>query len=746
MKKISHDRLDMLNSMSEIGLFKKFAWDTNILDEFNRYNLIYGWNYSGKTTLSRVFQCLEEASIHKDFVGGSFHFTKRDGTTVDSTSLEQRPHVRVFNRYFVQKNFRQGSDMTGANVIAVLGEENQALKNRLMSLETRLARLQEFCKKLGNKKTTIQQRINDECTTEARILNGIIGGRYDRRHLNETINSLPQNYWPLPFDEDALEKKKEQFRKATDFSEVSFLALDHSEIVQIVLKMRDALREVATNSAIDALQKNQSLQEWVQKGLTLNTVSAPCEFCGSIISKSRWAEIHGHFSEAFSNLQDKIQKYRNILKNLNFTIPTLTDSSLFPDLRNRFQEALSVLQNSIDKARSMTNEICVLLDTKLGSLEIPIRWSLNIKNAKELRCAIKDYNAILKEHNNRVATSETVKAEARRAICEHFAVSYLRDCNVVEKEKEMKELDNRAVDCTTVCNKINDQIVAVKHAIKNSSIAARRINENLAILLPGDNIKVVKINDTDFQFQRGQQVAKNMSEGERTAVAFSYFLTTLEGGAVPLDKTIIVLDDPISSLDSNHIYAVHSIIENRLAKSLQLFILTHNSSFFGITKDWMKPLNGRFYMTQRILDEKKEWHASLVRLPKLLKKFKSDYQYTYYCLHIINTDPSPKFEHLCGVPNMVRRLLEAYLGFVFPETGGWGNKLTKIIPCKETCGKIKKFTDENSHSHSLAQAVEVPDYVAHCKDVINDVLSALKSHNPAHISSLESEFFSCNKN
>lgn len=736
----SHNCLRTLDSVSGFGLFRNFTWDATQLDNFGRYNLVYGWNYSGKTTLSRIFQCLENGSLLGDFAGGAFQFTKGDGTTIDSTFIGSRPHVRVFNRYFVQRNFHQGSDMTGAHVIAVLGETNQALKDRLANLEARSSRLEAFCTTLRNRKDTIQQQIDDGRTAQARIVNGIVGGRYDRRHLNEAISSLPRDHWPLPLNEEALEEKKEQYRRATDFSEVSLLSFDHSAIIRLVFKLRDALREVATNTALSALQNNQPLEDWVQTGFGLNTVGAPCGFCGSTVTQSRWSELQGHFSEAFTGLQNRLREYRSTLDSQKFNAPMLMDSSLFPDLRARFQEALSALRTALDNAALAVGEVTGLVETKLARLETAIKWHPNIAPAKQLRSSIKAYNAILKEHNTRVAKAEEVKAEARRRICEHYAVCYLRDSKVNEKEGTMQALDRRVSDCTATRSRIGAQIAATKQAIKDASIATRRINDNLAILLPGDNIEVVKLNDTDFQFQRAGRVAKNMSEGERTAVAFSYFLTTLEEGTIPLEETVVLVDDPVSSLDSNHIYAVHSITENRLAKAQQLFIFTHNSSFFGITKDWIKKLDGRFYMTQRTLDANREWHASLERLPKLLKKFKSDYQYTYYCLAVIDADPAPQFEHLCGVPNMVRRLLEAYLGFVFPESGGWGDKLQNLIPCEETCGKIKKFADDNSHSHSLTQATEVPDYVAHCKEVIHDVLAALRNHNPAHVSSLEAEF------
>ena len=178
MPPLSHNRLKKLDSVTGFGLYRNFTWDASQLDDFGRYNLVYGWNYSGKTTLSRIFQCLEDVSLHSDFAGGAFRFSKGDGATVDSTFAGPCPHVRVFNRIFVQRNFHQESDMTGAPVIAVLGEANQALKDRLTDLEARSYRLEAFRTTLDGRKRDIQQQIDDERTAQARIVNGIVGGRY----------------------------------------------------------------------------------------------------------------------------------------------------------------------------------------------------------------------------------------------------------------------------------------------------------------------------------------------------------------------------------------------------------------------------------------------------------------------------------------------------------------------------------------------------------------------------------------
>jgi wobble nucleotide-excising tRNase len=257
--------------------------------------------------------------------------------------------------------------------------------------------------------------------------------------------------------------------------------------------------------------------------------------------------------------------------------------------------------------------------------------------------------------------------------------------------------------------------------------------------MAGDNIEAVKVSETDFEFRRNGQRATNMSEGERTAVVFSYFLAKLDEGGVDLADLIIVIDDPVCSFDSNHIFAVYSIVERNLSAAKQLIVLTHNADFFGFVKDWMKSRDKSFYMVNRLLDAGQEWYSTITPLPRLLEKFRSDYLYTYHCLKVIDDAPSPSLESMCGVPNMIRRLLETYLGFRYPEAAAWHEKLDRLMASEITAGEIRKFTDEFSHSQYLRRAMEVPDYVVHCKRMVAEVLGALRAKDPDHIASLDTE-------
>lgn len=61
-----------INKIKNFGLFKDFKWNSNI-PNFSQYNLIYGWNYSGKATLSRMFRCIESKLLHSEY---EKHFSK----------------------------------------------------------------------------------------------------------------------------------------------------------------------------------------------------------------------------------------------------------------------------------------------------------------------------------------------------------------------------------------------------------------------------------------------------------------------------------------------------------------------------------------------------------------------------------------------------------------------------------------------------------------------------------------------
>src|SRR5438445_5508279 len=100
------------------GVFEDFQWPPS-LPEFKQFNLIYGWNYSGKTTLSRAFRCFEQKQPHVDFAGAQVQLKAEDGRLYNLSVPHTAPEFRVFNSDFVSKNL--GFDSGTATPILILG-------------------------------------------------------------------------------------------------------------------------------------------------------------------------------------------------------------------------------------------------------------------------------------------------------------------------------------------------------------------------------------------------------------------------------------------------------------------------------------------------------------------------------------------------------------------------------------------------------------------------------------------------
>lgn len=85
--------------------------------------------------------------------------------------------------------------------------------------------------------------------------------------------------------------------------------------------------------------------------------------------------------------------------------------------------------------------------------------------------------------------------------------------------------------------------------------------------------------------------------------------------------------------------------------------------------------------------------------------------------------------------------MEIYLGFRYPNSDkpAWHEKLDKLFDDEIKRGEVQKFADDLSHVHYLHRAMQVPDYVQHCKRIVKDVLDALKIKDPGHVAALDAE-------
>ena len=179
-------------------------------------------------------------------------------------------------------------------------------------------------------------------------------------------------------------------------------------------------------------------------------------------------------------------------------------------------------------------------------------------------------------------------------------------------------------------------------------------------------------------YKSGQQkkgVRNSLSDGEKTALAFAYFLSkykfeVIDNSQVNESDCIVVLDDPVSSLDENRLYSTALVIRDFLLPRLkdktkmnweackQTFIFSHNLiflKFMGNILEHKSSFRADFYLEK----------GRIQKLPRSLDSYHTSY---FYKLEKIQAycDGRSKYDDVCdNLANSIRVVLEVFLSFKF---------------------------------------------------------------------------------
>lgn len=143
----------MINQIdiASFGSFNGLNWKKSIRDggnnvqDFKRLNILYGRNYSGKTTLSRIFRALETGRIPLNYVGSTFAVHGDKGDVTQAAIAVHGYDVRVYNRDFVSENlsFLINQAIGGEiKTFAIVGEKNKEIEDEIAAIQAKLGSLE----------------------------------------------------------------------------------------------------------------------------------------------------------------------------------------------------------------------------------------------------------------------------------------------------------------------------------------------------------------------------------------------------------------------------------------------------------------------------------------------------------------------------------------------------------------------------------------------------------------------------
>lgn len=732
--------------IKNVGIYRDFEWHDS-LPSFSDFNLIYGWNYSGKTTLSRIFDTLSNPQKNPS-LRGFFKVEDEYGVVYSSNATDSPYNCKVFNRDFIDRNFQQEHN---APAVFVVGDDANRLRKKILRLEEHKSHVERIASDLERKKADWERRVNEGLKrSEARSIGELVSDRnFNRRSLDDLLFQVKDSLGEYILENSEFDACKATANSNDQFVEQKNFSIPNVSIDRMAEEVEELVGQTASNNAIERLQKDSKLEAWVRSGRELHSEGDECGFCGNKIDARRFDLLKGHFSTEYEALVNEIERKIDSFRRLDIKVTLPEGAHLIPSVRNEYSKAKSKITPYAECCRKIIPMLVELLERKISSIEtsqtLPqiIIDALNEAEPYSHLDLSQEVRNVLQMHNSQISDMEETKAQARDKLKKHSAARFCRDSDILSEESLYKEIKGSQKKTEVLDNKIQGKINVLEKEVKRHSVAVTKLNELIGVILYGSNISAVQLSESEFEFQRGAEKAVNLSDGERTAIAFSYFLLTIEEGGNDPDRTIIFVDDPISSLDSNHIYSIFSLITDRLkGKCKQLFVSTHNYEFLNFLKD--ESLNGKRnfktgcsgYLAQRAHDDQGEPFAKLTEMPVELRRFKSEYQFLFSLLYKFSSSEDATLHEAYTSPTILRKFLETYLGFRNPAAGRWSDKLNILFDNEVERKEIAKFADDASHLQSLKQAVEHGEYISSAQSIVHKVFNALEQRDKAHFMGL----------
>lgn len=585
--------------------------------KLKRVTVIYAENERGKSTFATICRALADGngdliSARRTFSGThdpQVHFRISDQSYIfeDGAWSQDYPKILVFDSHFVETNVCLGSRVEAShreNLLEfALGEQGVSLKK---DIDEKTRKIDEINRAMRDKTKLISQHsgpysaeefveLQPEPDIDTRL------GEVQRRLADaRNLESLKRRPVPEPILLPEL--------VLDDFERVLSASLENV--------MEEAERRVREhiNRWLDAHG-----EEWLRQGaIYLEKTADECPFCGQSIHGVELVEAYKtYFDASYNNLKRMIKDELNRIKETfgetcwGEISRVLTQNHAaqgswsdrsdlhFPAELNK-EEIKSVLDNLRDAAiEVLTRKLSAPL-SKIGSSD---RFRIAVQRYTEIRAHVNEYNQGIRK----------VKAEIDSLKCS------LATVNLGELQKEIKRLEaqkRRAQpDIARLCSEYQD-LREEKSQFEEEKRTKRKeleqytenllrgyretINEFLDQFGAGFSIEEMNVTHvrgtprTEYQLailgervnvssqQRevaiGRSFESTMSEGGKRTLALAFFLARLKVDE-NLRDYVVVVDDPVSSLDSGRRRATRDALAELAQHCSQLIVLSHDALF-----------------------------------------------------------------------------------------------------------------------------------------------------------------------
>ena len=572
------------------------------LDNLKRVNFIYGGNACGKTTISRVLSCkdiqqaypqcnvewegepLQVVTYNKDFRNSNFREANIPGVfTLGHASVEAIEDIE-----------RMSKERAGYSRAIEMAVSNIAARNAEID-ELKTSRQEQLWKSVYKKNEEFKLCLRGflyKNTFETKLLDVIRAG-------------LPS---PLPDLEDL--RRLYQFLFAVDGSpSKKDIIPESSDMVLSLLEITDdaiwGRRIVGSEDVpIAALIKKLDIADWVHRGQSfLSPASDICPFCQKpTIDESFRKQLEGFFDENYVHDIERVSSLRNHYLELVNDVSAFYDDLLSKaksDLVGLLDSSLFGAAVQLVKDAMASNLEMMTAKVKEPGMKVAFK---DIKTYTDtLQGLIDAANDAIRVNNEMVDNLSSEQRSLINDVWSYLGGLAIDEVESIEKKIRGKEgaLSQHRKDESLAREsfaRVDREIKAKEGQVTSVQPTITRINNALKKFgFTGFSIHASPTDATKYQIQRedGSWVENSLSEGEITFITFLYYMQLVKGSNTQSDiksPRVLVIDDPISSLDSNVLFVVSTMIKQLLKEVRepiigkesdikQVFIFTHNVYF-----------------------------------------------------------------------------------------------------------------------------------------------------------------------
>ncbi|RZK11132.1 MAG: RloC protein, partial [Flavobacterium sp.] len=636
---------------------------------------------------------------------------KEDGSIEPFTILGSK-NVEL-DRQILEIEKLLGEPEAGLGLLAEYANAEKSLNDRSIASAKKNENLEEKLRKRAS--DTIKLDVNLFLATSTKKNYTIVDIKND---IDVIIADLAQHV----LSSDEIEKRIKSLNEVP-MDDIQPLPESKPQFAEFYNDCNSLLKQkIKPSQPIADLINDNLLQEWVRQGIEKHKGKREtCGFCGNIIDKQLWKKLDEHFNkeseELRVSLKAKIDLLSQAKKSLNNFL-SLKREIFYGSLQLKFDGILKEWTSSIKAYGEGIEALIFELREREKNIFSERQLPDIIDVSESIIAGIKQFNSLLTEHNKKTSSLAKDQQIARTQLRYSNIAQYLTDINYhSEREAIDNELTYIAAERLLLEPKkdfIQSQIEEkriLETKLKDESKGAELVNDHLAHFFGHNELKLIAEGETPnmkFTIQRDKELANNLSEGECSLISFCYFIAKMQDELKESSdgkKLIIYIDDPISSLDSNHIFFMFSLIESVIAKQKkygQLFISTHNLDFLKYLKQLTAPKykpdpvgREKLDINHFIVERKAKGLTVLKLAPAYLKDYITEFNYLfdqiYQCSTLGEKDITHHYQY--SFSNNMRKFLEAYMFYKYPT-----HKLS-------SSEKLRKYFDDDQISVNLINRV-----------------------------------------